>query len=301
MSKLAAAMVQETSGNQSSKISELAESVAVNTAVVNEYLHQHNLPFPSFHEDGPVDLMLGLEAEKARITALEACLHLHDLLCGPLELLRPTVNATVEAMRHFKSQEPTETGFCLAHNTNKSVFDCLEDNPAKAKRFAGAMTSFASIRGHGAEFLVQGYPWASLGHATVVDVGGSEGEYSAALARAFPKLEFIVQDLPAVVQAVHEKRRSIDVADRIKFMEHDMFSEQVVSADIYLFRWIFHNWPDKYVIKILSQLIPAMKAGARVLISEMILPEPNTLPLLRERRPRYAAHAAITIAVQMLT
>ncbi|KAL9593184.1 MAG: hypothetical protein Q9179_006045 [Wetmoreana sp. 5 TL-2023] len=272
MSKLAAAMVQETSGNQSSKISELAESVAVNTAVVNEYLHQHNLPFPSFHEDGPVDLMLGLEAEKARITALEACLHLHDLLCGPLELLRPT-----------------------------SVFDCLEDNPAKAKRFAGAMTSFASIRGHGAEFLVQGYPWASLGHATVVDVGGSEGEYSAALARAFPKLEFIVQDLPAVVQAVHEKRRSIDVADRIKFMEHDMFSEQVVSADIYLFRWIFHNWPDKYVIKILSQLIPAMKAGARVLISEMILPEPNTLPLLRERRPRYAAHAAITIAVQMLT
>ncbi|KAL8730522.1 MAG: hypothetical protein Q9181_004629, partial [Wetmoreana brouardii] len=405
MPGLAAVMIKDAHGIQVSEISELAESVAANTAIVNNYLLDHNLPFPSFHEGAPIDLMLDPEAEKARITAVEACLHLHDLLRGPIDLLRPTVNAvsleaiykydiaskvpiggeisfeelsqlcdiyetdlrrilrfaivhhrifrehrkgwishsaasrtlaedplqqdamglhfddgwqssakvylsthevliqervapvqdlssrltcaqTVEAMRKFKNQEPTETGFCLAHNTNKSVFNFFEDNPAKAKRFAGAMTSFASYQGHDAEFLVQGYPWASLGHATVVDVGGSEGEYSAALARAFPKLGFIVQDLPAVVEAVHKKPRPVDVAERIKFMAHDMLSEQPIAADIYLFRWIFHDWPDKYVIQILRQLVPAMKAGARVLINDTILPEPNTLPLLRERRLR---------------
>lgn len=149
------------------------------------------------------------------------------------------------------------------------------------------MTSFASYEGHDAKFLVQGYSWAELGHATVVDVGGSAGEHGAALARAFPLLEIIVQDLPTVIKAVQKKRQPVDIADRIKFMEHDMFTPQPVAADIYLFRWIFHDWPDKYVIKILNQLVPAMKTGTRVLINEIILPEPNTLPLLRERRLRY--------------
>ncbi|KAI4256548.1 MAG: hypothetical protein LQ352_002044 [Teloschistes flavicans] len=156
------------------------------------------------------------------------------------------------------------------------------------------MTSFASYEGHDAKFLVQGYSWAELGHATVVDVGGSAGEHGAALARAFPLLEIIVQDLPTVIKAVQKKRQPVDIADRIKFMEHDMFTPQPVAADIYLFRWIFHDWPDKYVIKILNQLVPAMKTGTRVLINEIILPEPNTLPLLRERRLR-------TLDVNMLT
>ena len=150
------------------------------------------------------------------------------------------------------------------------------------------MTSFASFPGNALEFLVKGYRWASFGNATVVDVGGSEGKCSVALAQAFPDLKFIVQDLPEVIKAVETKPRPAEVIDRITFMPHDMFKEQPVSADIYLFRWIFHDWSDKYVIKILSQLIPALKPGARVLISEVILPEPNTLSLLRERKIRYA-------------
>ncbi|KAL8910059.1 MAG: hypothetical protein Q9171_004613 [Xanthocarpia ochracea] len=408
-SGLTAALVKETNGVSLSQTSELATSIAANIGVVNEYLHKNNLPFPSFHEDGPVNLMLSPEAENAKTTAIEACLRLRDLLCGPVELLRPTINAvSLEAIYrydiankvplggeisfdelsllcdmyepdlrrilrfaivhhrvfcehrkgwishsaasrtlaedslqqdalglHFDDgwqssakvlppysrgndevqgpgadtdgasqsnrnnpseggQLTTEKGFCLAHDTDKPAFGYFEDNPAKAKRFAGAMTSFASYQGHDAEFLVNGYPWASLGHAVVVDVGGSEGAHSAALARAFPKLEFIVQDLPAVVEAVQNKPRAVELADRIKFMPHDMFTEQPVAADVYLFRWIFHDWPDKYVIRILQQLIPVMKNGARVLINEIIMPEPNTLPLLRERRLR-------TLDVDMLT
>lgn len=133
---------------------------------------------------------------------------------------------------------------------------------------------------------MKGYRWASLGDATVVDVGGSEGKYSVALAQAFPDLNFIVQDLPEVVKAVESKPRPTEVSDRISFMPHSMFEQQPVTADIYLFRWIFHDWPDKYVVKILSQLVPAMKTGARVIISEVILPEPNTLSLLQEKKVR---------------
>ena len=70
-------------------------------------------------------------------------------------------------------------------------------------------------------------------------------------------------------------------------MAHDMFKEQSVSADIYLYRWVFHDWPDAYVVKVLRQLIPALKPGARVIINDTILPEPNTLSELQERKIRY--------------
>ena len=91
-SGLPLASVKEINGVSPSQISELATSIAANIAVVNEHLHKNNLPFPSFHEDGPVDLMLSPEAENAKTTAIEACLRLRDLLCGPVELLRPTVS-----------------------------------------------------------------------------------------------------------------------------------------------------------------------------------------------------------------
>ena len=163
----------------------------------------------------------------------------------------------------------------------------MEAHPEKAKRFAGAMSSFSSYRGHGAEYLAHGFPWASLGNKTVVDVGGSEGKYSIALAKSFPQLKFIVQDLPAVVRAVNAKRPvPLELEDRVTFMEHDMFTEQPVSADVYMFRFVFHDWPDKYVVKILRRLVPALKPGARIIISDSILPEPNTLSELYERKIR---------------
>ena len=51
-------------------------------------------------------------------------------------------------------------------------------------------------------------------------------------------------------------------------------------------RSILHNWSDKYSIQILRHLTPALKRGARVLVHELVLPEPNTLPKADEMRIR---------------
>ncbi|EME44652.1 hypothetical protein DOTSEDRAFT_24658 [Dothistroma septosporum NZE10] len=54
-------------------------------------------------------------------------------------------------------------------------------------------------------------------------------------------------------------------------MPHDFFSEQYVkNADVYFFRFIFHNLADKYAVKILHALIPALKAGARIVICQVL-------------------------------
>ena len=58
---------------------------------------------------------------------------------------------------------------------------------------------------------------------------------------------------------------------------------------MYYFRSIFHNWSDKYYIKILQMLIPALKKGARVIIHERILPTLNTLNSLDAKRAMYVS------------
>ena len=73
---------------------------------------------------------------------------------------------------------------------------------------------------------------------------------------------------------------------RISFMAHDFMTEQPITADVYLFRYIFHNWPDAYAFKMLQQLIPVLKPGALVLINDHMLPEPNTASLTMEREVR---------------
>ena len=149
------------------------------------------------------------------------------------------------------------------------------------------MSSLASFRGHGPEYLARGFPWASLGRETVVHVGGSEGKYGIALAQSFPELTFLIQDLPAVVRAINTKRPlPLELKHRVSFMALETFTEQPVSADVYMFRFVFHDWPDAYVVKILRQLIPALKPGARVIIRDSNLPERNMLSELYERKIR---------------
>lgn len=67
-------------------------------------------------------------------------------------------------------------------------------------------------------------------------------------------------------------------------MAHDFFTPQPVKyADVYLLRFILHDYPDRYAVKILENLVPALKDGARLIVMDGVLPEPNTLPKSEER------------------
>ena len=167
-----------------------------------------------------------------------------------------------------------------------SAYEEFSKYPERVKRFKDAMEYFQSAPSFEVARVLDSFDWSALKNATVVDVGGSHGVVSIELARKFPLLRFIVQDRNEVVAesaaAVPE-----DVAGRVTFMGHDFFTEQPVKdADVYFFRWIFHNWSDKYCVKILRALIPALKLGARLLIQDLLLPEPGTMSCYRERNMR---------------
>ncbi|KAF2826579.1 hypothetical protein CC86DRAFT_292023, partial [Ophiobolus disseminans] len=46
---------------------------------------------------------------------------------------------------------------------------------------------------------------------------------------------------------------------------------------------ILHDWPAKYCIQILQALVPALKPGARIVLMEGIVPEPEVCTPYQER------------------
>jgi 6-hydroxytryprostatin B O-methyltransferase len=110
------------------------------------------------------------------------------------------------------------------------------------------------------------------------------------LAKAFPDLDFIVQDIPHVVEegikVVREGNNNpSSIVERIRFQQYDFFEKQpVAGADVYLFRQIFHNWDLENSVRILRNTVASMDPGrSHVLIMDFVVPEPGTVPSVSER------------------
>ncbi len=145
------------------------------------------------------------------------------------------------------------------------------------------MTLSSTGPGLEASHILHGFDWTTIGNGNVVDIGGSHGSLSIAIAQRHPSVKFVVQDRAAVAREGRAKLPS-QLADRVTFMAHDFFNEQpILDADVYLLRWILHDWSDKYAIRILRALKPALKDGAKILIMEHVLPEPGSVPAYQER------------------
>lgn len=107
--------------------------------------------------------------------------------------------------------------------------------------------------GYALHHVINGYAWSALGAVTAIDVGGSRGDAAFAFARKFPHFQLVVQELLQVVASCKEQPGL-----NVRIMSHDLFEEQPVrDAHVYLYRWICHNWPDSYCIRMLRALAPA--------------------------------------------
>ncbi|OJJ07029.1 hypothetical protein ASPVEDRAFT_88295 [Aspergillus versicolor CBS 583.65] len=207
---------------------------------------------------------------------------------GQFDEFYPAFARTVDAIDQFDGHEPNETGFSLAHNTNQDLFSYLRSHPAKSKQFTEAMKFYTGpIPAYSPNFLIKGYPWDTLPTGSVVvDLGGADGHVGQMIADANPGLCVIVQDLDTVVEA-KAGPHPVNKRGQVEFLAHDFFTPQPITADVYLFRWVLHDWSDEYVVRILRQLVPALKKGARVVVNESLCPESGSLPLAMERYIRY--------------
>lgn len=89
------------------------------------------------------------------------------------DLLGPVMK-TVDAMDRWPdSQEPRNTGFQVANNTQDNFFEWFAKNPDRLGRYGTALAANAASEGYHVKHVVETYPWDNLGEATIVDVSSS--------------------------------------------------------------------------------------------------------------------------------
>jgi 2-polyprenyl-3-methyl-5-hydroxy-6-metoxy-1,4-benzoquinol methylase len=120
-----------------------------------------------------------------------------------------------------------------------SIYDLMGADPERANRFASAMTVFATRPEYHTSHVLEGYDWASLSQAHVIDIGGAQGHIGIELARRFPRLTVTIQDIREVIR---DAKVPADLENRVRFEAHDFFSPQGIEADVYYFRWILHQY-----------------------------------------------------------
>ncbi|GAB1311709.1 Alpha-1,3-mannosyltransferase cmt1 [Madurella fahalii] len=192
----------------------------------------------------------------------------------------------IQALKAYpEATSLTRAGFQFGFDTvdKEPMFVTFGKDPEWARRMGCAMASLTGGEGYEPSYFVDvekgGYDLSDLDAAggTFVDLGGSHGFMCVDLAQRYKNMKFVVQDLQKTVDSAPKPIcADPQVAERITLLAHDFFTEQVTkNADVYYFRWIIHNYSTPYAVRILRNLIPALKPGARIIINDHCLREPG--------------------------
>ena len=165
-----------------------------------------------------------------------------DFCCDDAFKAAAAMTDSLEEQKFQSIDEPSKSPFSRAMGTNKGMFSYYSENDrAKSERFALAMAGTEMIKTLTEEI----YPFEKLPvGSTVVDVGGGIGTVSLRIMEKVPHVSFIVQDQASVIQIADDGSHGPEA--NIRFMAHDFFEKQPVKeADVYLFRFILHDHPDR--------------------------------------------------------
>lgn len=98
------------------------------------------------------------------------------------------------------------------------------------------------------------YDWSRHDGPDVVvaDIAGGLGTVLNLVLQKMPHSRGILFDMPSVIaQAKLQPLWAPDVAERVGYVAGDMF-ESVPEADLYIMRWIIHDWNDEESVRILK-------------------------------------------------
>jgi hypothetical protein len=155
------------------------------------------------------------------------------------------------------------------HLYGKGTFDWFGEHPDSARLFDEGQ---AESTAESAKAIVTAYDF-STSHK-VIDVGGGDGTLLAAILRANPTSRGVLFDLENVVAAARGKLDR-GVVDRCEFVGGDFFKAIPGGGDVYLMKYILHDWSDADCHRILATTSRAMSGKGRLLVVEDLVCGPN--------------------------
>jgi SAM-dependent methyltransferase len=207
----------------------------------------------------------------------------NDFMGMMCEDLAPASTKVIEALTKYPaSQEQTESAASVVVDVKEDLYTIISKDPARAKRSANAMSLGTKVPSHSISHFINNCGWENACPRKIIDVGGSNGDLCKALLERYGDIKTAISlDLPPVVafQIVPDK-----FTGRLSYQGYNFFDEQPIrDVDVVLFRNLFHNWSDKYAMKILQNQIPALKPGSRIFVNETCIPDIDTTALAKDR------------------
>lgn len=119
------------------------------------------------------------------------------------------------------------------------------------------------------------------GFTKLLDLGGGAGTYCIEAVRRWPNLQAVVLDLPPVIALAKERVFEARLDDRVSFCAADLFHDDIpTGADVILMSMVLHDWPEEACQLILQRCFNALPPRGAVIISELVVNEERTGPLL---------------------
>lgn len=148
-----------------------------------------------------------------------------------------------------------------------SVFDHLAKVPEEGALFSDASSESTRMVLADLVSLID-----TEGVSVAVDVGGANGALVQALMQAQPTLRGIVLDRPNIVPGAAKAAVAAGLAERHSVVAGNFF-ESVPPGDLYLLKYILHDWDDEECRTILANCRAAASPGARAAVVEIVIGE----------------------------
>jgi hypothetical protein len=144
-----------------------------------------------------------------------------------------------------------------------SLFDHFADNPAEGQTFSRGLGGLTLSE---AAFVIGSYPFPRSG--VVCDLAGGQGVLLAEILHAHPELQGMIVEAPDELTRAAEYLTAAGVAHRVELRHGDLLAGIDATADLYLLKWIRHDWDDDTCVSILKAVAATMPPAAKILIIE---------------------------------
>ena len=142
-----------------------------------------------------------------------------------------------------------------------SVWEHFGEHPDEGARFGEAMRRLTEVD---VQALARAYPWPRRG--VICDVAGGIGTLLAAILARRPGARGILIDAPEVLAEAESFLAAGGVAGRVERRGGDLFGTLDARADVYILKWILHDWSDAACLEILRRIRATMPSGARLVV-----------------------------------
>jgi len=122
--------------------------------------------------------------------------------------------------------------------------------------------------------VLDAYPFHR--HQRLLDVGGGEGRFVAALAQRAPALDLTLFDLPPVADLARTRLAGLGLADRVRAVGGSFFDDPLpTGADIVTLVRVLFDHDDEHALAILKAARAALAPGGTVLVAEPMARTPG--------------------------